>query len=145
MTDNLSRSDRRKTMRAVKGKNTSPERRLKASLAGSKISGWCMHPSNITGHPDFVFIKEKIAIFVDGCFWHGCPICSKPLPKSNNEYWTDKIRRNIERDNLYSNELEKLGWHVIRIWTHEIRKKEDLKKITERIRDAMKENEEKML
>ena len=98
MTDNLSPEDRRKTMRAVKGKGTALERQLWAMLAGMGLSGWRKNPKDITGNPDAAFTTEHVAIFMDGCFWHRCPCCNRKLPKTNREYWVRKIGRNVERD-----------------------------------------------
>ena len=85
------------------------------------------------GNPDFVFPEQKVAVFVDGCFWHGCPICQRPLPATNTEYWVKKINRNIERDRLHDAQLIEAGWQVVRIWEHELRKGNDYKRIGARI------------
>ena len=84
-----------------------------------KIKGWRRH-SNVLGKPDFVFPKQRMAIFVDGCFWHGCLAHSKP-PKSNCEYWTTKLARNKRRDQIVGRKLRDQGWSVVRIWEHEIK------------------------
>ena len=96
MVDNLRPEDRRKTMRAVKGKGTKLEKRLSSMLAGMSLKGWKQNVSNITGKPDVVFFDQKVVIFVDGCFWHGCPVCQRKLPETNREYWARKITRNVE-------------------------------------------------
>ena len=133
MTDNLSRENRVRTMRAVKSKRTSPERRLHAILAGLHLKGWKTNCEHVLGNPDFVFPEQKVAVFVDGCFWHGCPICQRPLPATNTEYWVKKINRNIERDRLHDAQLIEAGWQVVRIWEHELRKGNDYKRIGARI------------
>jgi DNA mismatch endonuclease Vsr len=120
MPDNLSPEDRHKTMRAVRGKNTSLERRLFAMLAGMRLSGWKKDARTVVGNPDAVFPKERVAIFVDGCFWHGCPHCKRKMPKTNSGYWKRKIGRNIERDQHNRNELTSEGWVVTSIWEHEM-------------------------
>lgn len=137
MTDNLSPEDRKRTMRAVKGKQTGPERRLRAMLAGMRVSGWCVNYRDAPGNPDIAFPAQRIAIFVDGCFWHACPICNRPLPQNNQEYWERKIRRNQERDRRYDAELESLGWRVLRIWGHEMRKNSDLTLVSAKIRKVL--------
>ena len=71
--------------------------------------------------PDIIWIKQRIAVFVDGCFWHMCPECYKE-PKSNQDFWREKINKNVERDQRNTKELIELGWKVIRIWEHEIKK-----------------------
>ena len=107
-------------MKAVKSKGTKLEKRLFAMLAGMGISGWKKNVKSITGKPDVAFPDRKIAIFVDGCFWHGCPLCQRKLPETNHAYWEKKIRRNIELAELYNEQLRLAGWTVIRIWEHEI-------------------------
>ncbi|MGA7193765.1 MAG: DNA mismatch endonuclease Vsr [Anaerolineales bacterium] len=71
------------------------------------------------GKPDFVFPKRKIALFVDGCFWHGCPKHSS-APKSNRRFWMKKLKANKERDKFVNRELRKSGWKVVRVWEHEL-------------------------
>lgn len=73
MGDNLKPDDRKKTMRAVKGKGTGLEKTIFAMLAGMRLGGWHKNCGSVTGKPDVVFLDQKVAIFVDGCFWHGCP------------------------------------------------------------------------
>ncbi len=88
-------------------------------LVRAGISGWRLHPKNLTGHPDFVFESLRIAIFVDGCFWHQCPRC-RLTPSSNLDYWMPKLRRNRERDWQVRLRLNEQGWLVLRIWEHEL-------------------------
>ena len=85
------------------------------------ITGWRRNQA-VFGKPDFVFPKEKIAIFVDGCFWHCCPKHST-IPKNNHEFWIKKLEANKERDKTVNRELRKMGWKVLRIWEHELRDK----------------------
>lgn len=129
MGDNLTPDDRRKTMRAVKGKGTKPERRLWAMLAGMGIQGWRKNDASIIGRPDVVFTKQRVAIFIDGCFWHGCPVCRRKIPKTNQDYWERKIQRNIELAELYDKQLHECGWTVVRIWEHETVELENMRKI----------------
>ena len=82
----------------------------------SKCKGWATrrrHP-RMFGKPDFIFRKAKVALFVDGCFWHGCPRC-KRAPTSSAEFWQAKIQRNIKRDKKVSRQLRKEGWKVVRV------------------------------
>ena len=137
MSDNLSREDRIRTMRSVKSKETGPERRLRGMLAGLGLTGWLVNPEAIEGKPDFAFPEQKVAIFVDGCFWHGCPICNRPLPESNREYWGRKISRNVKRDHGNSAKLEAAGWQVVRIWEHQMRKNESLDPIANLIKACL--------
>jgi DNA mismatch endonuclease, patch repair protein len=134
MTDNLTPQDRKRAMQAVKSRGTGPERRLRAMLAGMGLRGWRINYSSAPGNPDIAFPERSIAIFVDGCFWHACPICNRPLPHNNRVYWERKIRRNAERDQRCDAELEALGWRVLRIWEHELKRKADLALAASKIR-----------
>jgi DNA mismatch endonuclease (patch repair protein) len=134
MSDNLKPEDRRKTMQAVKGKGTKLEKRLWAMLAGMGLKGWNKNADTITGKPDVVFINQRVAVFIDGCFWHGCPYCRRKLPKTNHEYWERKIKRNVELAQLHNKQLQRDGWVVIRIWEHEMA---DTAIVRARIRHAL--------
>ena len=117
--DKVSKKVRSKIMKAVKSsKNKSTELRFRAALIQARLSGWNVRPSTKC-KPDFVFRRKKVAIFVDGCFWHGCPICSKH-PLDNKEYWSTKIARNRNRDQQVRKQLNKEGWKVLRFWEHDI-------------------------
>lgn len=121
MADVFKPEIRSQIMRAVKSKrNKSTEEKLITILRKNKITGWRRNYS-IYGKPDFVFLKEKIAIFADGCFWHGHN-CRKLKPQSNKQYWDAKIERNKKRDKEVNKYLRKKGWEVIRIWECEIEK-----------------------
>jgi len=119
--DNVSRQVRSRTMAAVKSTgNRSTERVLRAHLVRAGFRGWRLHAKDVAGCPDFVFDEARVAVFVDGCFWHGCPSCHRP-PSSNQEYWTKKVARNKARDRRNSRLLRKDGWTVLRIWEHALR------------------------
>lgn len=77
------------------------------------------HPSGIFGNPDFGNKTRKVALFVDGCFWHGCPLHYR-APKSNEKFWLDKLRRNMARDEEVTRRLEAQGWVVARVWEHQL-------------------------
>lgn len=110
---------RSKMMKAVRGKNNkSTELIFRQALLQAKIFGWKIH-ENIAGNPDIYFPAYKIAIFLDGCFWHGCLECGH-IPKTNNAYWKTKICRTIERDHQKSEVLKDQGYLVIRFWEHEL-------------------------
>jgi DNA mismatch endonuclease (patch repair protein) len=79
------------------------------------------HPRGVFGSPDFGNKARRIAVFIDGCFWHGCPRCYRE-PKSNIEFWREKIKRNRQRDTEVTSKLESGGWRVIRVWEHELAK-----------------------
>jgi DNA mismatch endonuclease Vsr len=106
-------------MRAVKGQgNRSTELKLRGALIQSGVSGWKIQPKNIDGRPDFGFPKIRVAVFVDGCFWHGCPQCYR-RPKTSRDYWDQKVARNIARDRGVIARLRRKGWSVIRLWEHD--------------------------
>ena len=114
--DNTSR-----VMRANKGKDTKPEILLRKHLFHKGLRGYRIHYKFIPGRPDITFTKKKLAIFINGCFWHRCPICNLPLPKTNTEFWNNKFENNIQRDKNKIASLEELGWKVIVIWECQIR------------------------
>lgn len=118
MADVLTPKQRTFCMSRIRSKNTSPEVMLRKHIfkAGFRYK----IRSNLVGKPDIVFSKEKVVIFVDGCFWHGCSIHSK-LPSTNTEYWSNKIMNNQNRDNRVTKELEAIGWLVIRFWEHDVK------------------------
>lgn len=107
-------------MQAVKGKGTRLEKRLWAMLAGLGIKGWKKNANYVVGKPDVAFLNQRVAIFIDGCFWHGCPHCKRKLPATNREYWERKIKRNIELATAHEEQLQREGWVVLRIWEHEM-------------------------
>ena len=120
-----SKQKRSATMAAVKSRgNRSTEARLRALLIRHRLRGWKMHDRSIEGVPDFSFAKNKVAIFVDGCFWHGCRQHCR-MPGSNKTYWSNKIARNISRDKAQRAALRRKGWTVITVWEHEFKKSLD--------------------
>lgn len=122
MADVFSKEDRSGIMRKVKSSgNQSTEMKLIQYFDAHHITGWRRH-YNVKGHPDFVFMPLRIAIFVDGCFWHGHD-CRNTHPADNAEYWEKKRQRNIDHDRAVTAMFEKRGWTVIRIWECELRKK----------------------
>lgn len=90
------------------------EKRLRALLVQKGITGWRMDGRALPGKPDFVFAKSRLAVFVDGCFWHGCKKCSKSS-KSNVKFWRDKVEMNCRRDIRVTDHLRTSGWQVLRI------------------------------
>jgi DNA mismatch endonuclease (patch repair protein) len=140
MTDNLSAQNRVKTMRAVKSKGTRLEKHIFAMLAGMGLKGWRKNADDVVGKPDIVFRELQVAIFIDGCFWHGCPHCRRPMPQANREYWERKIARNVHRDAVNRNTLVKGGWIVISIWEHEIRDPAKMKLVKQQVRAAVQCN-----
>lgn len=120
MADIFTKKKRSEVMSAVKGKgNKSTELALAKLFRQNGVSGWRRNYPGVFGKPDFVFPKEKIAVFVDGCFWHGCRK-HRTIPTTNREFWSNKITANGMRDGRVNRELKKSGWEVIRFWEHEI-------------------------
>jgi DNA mismatch endonuclease, patch repair protein len=120
MTDVLTSEQRKFNMSRILGKNTGPEIKLRKLLWSQSIRGYRIH-YKLPGKPDIVFVKKKIAIFIDGCFWHKCPVCFQE-PETRKEFWMKKIQSNIDRDKKVNDQLISEGWTIIRIWEHEIRK-----------------------
>lgn len=119
--DNLSSEQRSKTMAAVKSEGTKLERQFFEPLLERDFGAFEFHADDLTGKPDLVERSARIAIFLDSCFWHGCPEHLR-MPESNRDYWEKKIGRNKRRDRKVTNELEEKGWLVKRIWGHSIKK-----------------------
>lgn len=111
-------------MSRVRGKgNKATELALIKLLRRLGIPGW-RRSAQVFGKPDFVFPKYRLAIFVDGCFWHGCPKHGTQ-PASNREFWKAKLARNKARDGLVKRTLRQRGWRVLRIWQHELSRRKD--------------------
>ena len=117
MADKFSSEVRSKIMSRIRSKNTKPEKILMKELSGLRLR----YQPNIQGKPDFGLKSKKIAIFIDGCFWHKCKKCFK-TPKSNKKYWIPKLDRNVKRAKQLNRNLRKEGYLVIRIWEHQINK-----------------------
>lgn len=122
MADVFNPQQRSQIMQKVKSQgNQSTEMRLISIFTAYSITGWRRNYS-VKGHPDFVFLQKRIAIFVDGCFWHGHD-CRNTRPVANKEYWDKKRERNIRHDQEITALFESRGWTVIRIWECELKKK----------------------
>ena len=122
MADVFSRAKRSEIMQHVKSSgNKSTEIRLISYFNTHHITGW-RRKYNVKGHPDFVFLKRRVSIFVDGCFWHGHD-CRNTRPKDNSEYWMVKRNRNIAHDRAVTALFQERGWTVVRIWECELKKK----------------------
>lgn len=111
-----------KSMKGNKGKDTGPEITLRRALRANGIRGYRLQ-WKCPGRPDLAFPSRKVAIFVNGCFWHRCPLCNLPAPKNNSEYWRHKFEANVARDRRVQKELENNGWTVIVVWECEIKRK----------------------
>ncbi|XOB42353.1 MAG: DNA mismatch endonuclease Vsr [Candidatus Nealsonbacteria bacterium] len=123
MTDVLTKEQRSFNMSQIKSKNTDPEIKFQDLLLSQGIDNFKMHSQDILGKPDFYFPKEKIAIFIDGCFWHACKKCFCN-PATNRNFWAEKITNNINRDKKINTLLKRQGIDVVRFWEHEIKKLE---------------------
>lgn len=121
--DNLTAEQRKKNMSNIRSQNTLPERKVMRELRKRKIY-FAKNVKRIVGKPDIVFRKKKVAVFIDSDFWHGHPI-RFIMPKTNTEYWSEKIKRNKKRDRKVNKTLRKNGWSVVRIWEYDINKKLD--------------------
>ena len=115
MVDHLSPEKRKKVMSSIRSKDTRPELLLWEQV---DHRGLRRYPK-IHGNPDIGNKSRKIAVFVDGCFWHGCPICYKP-PTTRTEYWEKKLLRNRNHDSLVTSSLGNEGYAVLRFWEHEV-------------------------
>nr|AIE90308.1 DNA mismatch endonuclease (vsr) [uncultured marine thaumarchaeote AD1000_02_C08] len=134
MTDNITKTQRSYIMSQIRGTRTKPELIVKEIIDGRKLR---YQPKGIPERPDFANKSKKIALFIDGCFWHKCPRCYKP-PKSNRKYWKAKVERNTKRDKRVNRKLKKQGWTVIRFWEHQV--KENKSHIIKKLTNNSKQN-----
>lgn len=116
-----------------KARNTKPELAVRRVLhaAGFRYRVDLRPVLELRSRADIVFTKKKLAVYIDGCFWHGCPVHAT-IPKSNADYWVPKLKRNVERDRETTSKLESLGWVVLRFWEHE-----DVEEIVHSIRRSL--------
>lgn len=107
-------------MRANRSRNTAPEIAFRRALCAAGLTGYRLHV-NIAGRPDIVFRLARLAVFVNGCFWHDCPTCGRKRPRRNAAFWDAKLRRNVQRDAENVRLLEESGWQTMTVWECEIR------------------------
>jgi len=110
-----------RVMSANRGKNTSPELELRRELRDRGLRGYRLHRREVPGRPDVSFGPERLAVFVNGCFWHRCPKCQLPLPRTHIEFWERKFDANQRRDVAKRSALRRAGWKVLTLWECEIR------------------------
>lgn len=127
--DKLSRNQRSKNMAAVRGKNTSPELRVRRMLHSMGYR-FRLHRKDFPGRPDIVLPKYRLCIFVHGCFWHQHPGCNRAtIPETRRKFWQEKFLQNKNRDAQAEKELKKMGWHVCTIWECETKQPDNLVEI----------------
>lgn len=133
MPDVFTKEKRSAVMAAIRSKgNKDTELKMIIIFKASRITGWRRH-AKLAGRPDFIFPRQRVAVFVDGCFWHGCPKHGRK-PGSNQAYWLPKLKRNKERDRMVSKQLRAAGWQVLRFWEHHLR---DPAKVSKRVQNAL--------
>lgn len=119
--DSVSKEKRHEIMSRIKAKDTSPELKVRRWLFSSGLR-YRKFSSDILGKPDLSIKRYKLAIFINGCFWHGHQCLGEKRPKTNVEFWSEKIRKNKERDKRIIESLESDGWLVINIWECELKR-----------------------
>ena len=121
MPDVFTKPKRSEVMSRIRGRgNKETEIALARLFRAEDITGWRRHTA-LVGRPDFAFRSQCVAVFVDGCFWHGCPKHSN-MPANNRAFWKKKLTGNQTRDRLVTRTLRKTGWRVVRVWEHELKK-----------------------
>jgi DNA mismatch endonuclease, patch repair protein len=122
--DKISKVQRSRNMSLIRSaENKTTEQEILKYLRKYKITGWRRHKKGAFGSPDFLFTKNKVVMFVDGCFWHRCnKHCI--IPKSNKYFWITKLKKNKVRDKKVNAHYKNKGWKVVRIWEHELKKPE---------------------
>lgn len=128
-------------MRSNTRSGTSPELKLRRALFARGLRYRVDYPVHVGVHKlihtDLTFPRHKIAVFVDGCFWHSCPEHGS-IPKSNNEYWVPKLIRNQARDLEQTEALESNGWVVVRVWEHEVRLDDNLEAVVDSVEGCLR-------
>lgn len=109
-------------MSRIRARDTAPELALRKALRAIGHTGYRLHYAKAPGRPDVTFVGAKVAVFVHGCFWHGCPHCALRKPKSNTAFWTQKLDANKARDARKVRELRKAGWRVLTVWECRLKK-----------------------
>lgn len=138
MSDIFTKEKRSQIMSHIRSKNNkSTELKLIKIFKEYGITGW-RRDYNVKGHPDFVFLQKKIAVFVDGCFWHGHK-CKKHMPYKNREFWEKKIKNNKRHDKKITSLFKLRGWEVVRIWECEL-KKQKTKILSHKFRNMKSNN-----
>jgi len=132
MPDTWSVETRKGLMRRVRTRDTAPELALRRALWAAGLRGWRLHPRDLPGRPDLVFRRARLAVFVDGAFWHGHP---DYYHGQSGAFWDAKIARNRARDEKVNHQLGELGWDLLRFWDFEVEK--SVPECVERVRSAL--------
>jgi DNA mismatch endonuclease (patch repair protein) len=135
MADNLTQEQRSKTMSRIRRRDTRPEKVMRQGVWARGLRGYRLDDGRLPGRPDLAWGRKKVAVFVDGAFWHGHP--SAFTPGKSGAYWDQKIARNMERDREAEHALRELGWVVLRFWDFEI--KSDFEGCVKQIELALRE------
>jgi DNA mismatch endonuclease (patch repair protein) len=135
MNDVMTPAQRSHCMAQVKGTNTQPEIILRKAL-WKKGFRYRLHP-DLPGRPDFVFVKQRVAIFVDGCFWHGCPM-HYSAPQTRQQFWKEKLKKNVLRDFTVDDKLISIQWRVQRVWQHDLK---ELGKVVNKLVKILNQND----
>lgn len=134
MADTINAQRRSENMRRIRSEDTLPELIVRKIVYGLGVH-YRLHRKELPGHPDLVFASRKKIIFVHGCFWHQHEACSGGRrPRSRNEYWDNKLRRNVERDRKNIARLKEMGWDTLTIWECELASADAIRKCTETLR-----------
>jgi DNA mismatch endonuclease (patch repair protein) len=122
-------------MSANRGKNTTPELMLRRELSQRGLRGYRLHRKGVPGRPDLSFGPQRLAIFVNGCYWHRCPRCQLPLPRTHTDFWKAKFETNRHRDAAKTALLVEAGWKVLTFWECEIR--DNPARVADRVKAAL--------
>lgn len=122
IADAMTRSQRSECMSKIRGKDTKVEVVLRKAVWKSGLR-YRLH-AKLPGTPDLTFSESKVALFIDGCFWHGCPTHGV-RPKTNRAFWAEKLKKNFERDERVNRDLKAIGWKVVRCWEHDVEQRLD--------------------
>lgn len=109
-------------MSRIRAKDTTPELIVRQALRERGLTGYRLHYAKAPGRPDIAFVGRKVAVFVHGCFWHGCPHCQPRRPRTHKGFWNAKLDRNKARDAEKAKALRQVGWKVITLWECRVKK-----------------------
>ncbi len=121
LSEPVGRSPTAKSMAVSRSMRSNVASGTRPELLLAKYLRKRLRKTDLVGRPDFAYPKQKVAVFVHGCFWHRCPVDASPVPRTNAAFWRRKFARNVERDRLNREELRSMGWKVVELWEHEVR------------------------